>query len=291
MAGHTPDIPLLSRNMQGAFRDSLKLVTSTSVYLAVNAQMVSVFSSLLYKVEIKPIILLISFFLTLFVYNMNKITDTIEDTINQPEIILRGKRFYLLSSFTALLLCMILSLMVGVSALIVVLTPLLASVAYSIKLSDSTPKLKEIVGIKSIVVAVSWGLTGALLPACVQMIEPLKIVLIFFFISVQLFINTILCDIRDIEGDRVSGLRTIPIVLGLSKTRSLLLAVNSLILPWVAYCYSNRLFLEYLPSFYFSLIYGYLIIALFSRKGQSRLSVELAVDGEWIPLVLLMRMI
>ena len=293
MSDHTPDTLLLSLSskVQGTFLRSLKLLTSTAVFLAVNAQMVSVFSSLLYEAEVKPVILLIAFFLTIFVYNMNKVTDTVEDIINQPEVILRGRMFYLLSSLTALIICLFCSMMVGVNAFLVVLTSLIASVAYSVKLSPSIPRLKEIVGVKSIIVAFSWGLTGALLPACVQMVEPIKILLIFSFIFIQLFINTILCDIRDIEGDRASGLRTIPLVLGLSKTRNCLLIFNSLILPWIAYCYSRMIFLEYMPSFFFSLIYGYIIILLFSRKGQSRLLVELTVDGEWIPLVTMMRLL
>ena len=223
MTGRTPDTPLysLSFKVQETFLACLKLFTSTSVFLAVNAQMVLIFSSLLYKVEVKPIILLIAFFLTIFVYNMNKVTDTIEDIINQPNVIFVGRSFYLLSSFTALVLCLLFSILLGVKALLVVLTSSVASITYSIRLSKSIPRLKEIVGIKSILVATSWSLTGALLPACIQIVEPVKIVLIFFFIFVQLFINTILCDIRDIEGDRVSGLRTIPIVLGLNKTRKL----------------------------------------------------------------------
>ena len=293
MAGCTPDKPQdsLSLKVQKAFLRGIKLFTSTSVLLAVNAQMVSVFSSLLYKVEVKPIVLLTAFFLTIFVYNMNKVTDTIEDRINQPDIILVDRSFYLISSFTALLFCLFFSTLIGVKALLIVLTSSFASITYSIRLSKSIPRLKEVVGVKSIIVATSWGLTGALLPACIQIVEPLKMILIFFYIFVQIFINTILCDIRDLNGDRVSGLSTIPVVLGLNKTRKLLLIINSLIAVWIKYCYSNRLFLEYMPSFLFSLIYGYVIIVLFSREGQSRLHVELAVDGEWIPLVTLMRIL
>ena len=282
-------IILISYRIQRAFFSNIKLFTSTSVFLALNAQLVVVFSSLLYGVMIKPELLLIAFFLTLSVYNMNKVTDFNEDTFNQPESVIRGKNFYLLPSITSLILCILLSLFAGIQTLLVVLTSLFASIAYSVKLFKSIPRLKEVVGVKSILVAFSWGLTGAVLPASVQKVEPKLIILSFTFIFFQLFINTILCDVRDFEGDKLAGLRTIPIELGLNKTRSLLLIVNSLILPWLAYCYSHNLFLDYLPNLLFSLIYGYVIIIFFSTGRSSRLRVDLVVDGEWIPLVAIMR--
>lgn len=292
-AGHESDTQLLFSlsKVKEAFLLYIKLFTSTSGLIAVNAQMVAVFSSLLYKVEIKPVILLIAFFLTLFVYNMNKVTDTIEDTRNQTEIFIGGRSFYILSSLTSLVFCLLLSFMINVKVLLIVLTSIIVSLAYSIKFSGSFPRIKEVVGVKSLIVALCWGLTGALLPASIQIVDPLKIVLIFSFIFIQLITNTIVCDIRDIEGDKASGFRTIPIVLGLVKTRKLLLALNTLIAPWMIFCYTHKLFLEYMPGFIFSLFYGYIIILLFSREGQKRLHVELAVDGEWIPLIALMKII
>jgi 4-hydroxybenzoate polyprenyltransferase len=140
-------------------------------------------------------------------------------------------------------------------------------------------------------VALSWGFTGALLPASAQQVDPVKIVLTFAYIFIQLLVNTVLCDVCDVEGDVSSGVRTLPVALGLSRTRSLLLVVNSLMLPWLAYCAARGMFLDYLPALSFGLLYGYLIIWVFSRGKRGRLLVELAVDGEWIPLVALMRLL
>lgn len=271
--------------------DLLRLVTSTSVFLALNAQMVAAFSSLLYGVEVKPVILLIAFFATFSVYNMNRATDRAEDHINRPETASRGSSFYLLPSITAMVLCFLLSATVGASALMVIATSFIVSVAYSVKLLPTIPRLKEIVGVKSVLVALSWGFTGALLPATVQPVDPVKIVLTFAYISIQLLVNTVLCDVCDMEGDMASGVRTLPLVLGLSRTRSLLLVVNSLMLPWLVYCLTRGLFLEFMSALLFGAGYGYLIIWVFSRKGHRRLLVELAVDGEWLPLVALMRLL
>ena len=268
-----------------------RLVTSTSVFLALNAQMVVAFSSLLYGVEVKPVILLIAFFATFSVYNINRATDRAEDFINRPETASRGTNFYILPSITALMLCFFLSAVVGASTLLVIAALFISSIAYSVKLLPSIPRLKEIVGVKSVLVALSWGFTGAFLPASSWPVDPLKIALTFAYISIQLLVNTVLCDVCDMEGDMASGVRTIPIVLGLSRTRTLLLMVNSLMLPWLVYCLAQGLFLEYMPALLFGAVYGYLIIWVFSRKGHKRLLVELAVDGEWLPLVALMRLL
>lgn len=271
--------------------DLLRLVTSTSVFLAVNAQMVAAFSSLLYGVRVEPKILLIAFFATFSVYNMNRATDRAEDSINRPEAASRGMRFFLVPSITAAALCLLLSASVGAWTLSVIAASFVAAIAYSVKLFPSVPRLKEMVGVKSVLVALSWGFTGALLPASVQPVDPVKIVLTFSYIFIQLLVNTVLCDVCDVEGDAASGVMTLPIVLGLSRTRSLLLVVNSLMLPWLAYCVAQGLFLEYMPALFFGLVYGYLIIWVFSGEKRGRLLAELAVDGEWIPLVALMRLL
>jgi len=41
-----------------------------------------------------------------------------------------------------------------------------------------------------------------------------------------------LLDVRDIEGDQKAGVRTIPVSLGVNKTRNLLLLLNSTLVPW-----------------------------------------------------------
>ncbi|MBN2334372.1 UbiA family prenyltransferase [Candidatus Bathyarchaeota archaeon] len=269
----------------------LRLVTSTSVFLALNGSLVAAFSSLLYGVEVNPTILAIAFLATFSVYIMNKATDRAEDSINRPETASRGTLFFMVPSIIASAVCLILCASIGVQALAVVVTSFLVSVVYSVKLSPTVPRFKEMVGVKSLLVALCWGFTGSLLPASSQQVDTVKIVLAFTYISIQLLVNTVLCDIRDMDGDTASGVKTLPIALGLKDTRRLLLAVNSLMFPWLIYCLTQGLFTEYMPALFFGVGYGYLIIWVFSKKGRSRLLVELAVDGEWIPLVALMRLL
>jgi len=269
----------------------LELLTSTSMFLALNASIVAAFSSLLYGLKVEPRILFIAFLATFSVYNMNRATDRSEDSINRPQAASRNTLFFLVPSLIASALCLLLSASVGAQALTVVVASFVASILYSFKLSPSVPRLKEMLGLKSILVAFSWGFTGALLPAGGHAVDSSKIVLAFTYIFIQILVNTVLCDVRDMDGDMASGVDTLPISLGLAATRILLLTVNTLLLPWLLYCITQGLFMEYMPALFFGVGYGYLIIWVFSEKGRDRLLVELAVDGEWMPLVALMKLL
>jgi 4-hydroxybenzoate polyprenyltransferase len=288
--GETQPKPISHEALRG-LSSLLELLTSTSIFLALNASIVAAFSSLLYGLEVKPTILLIAFLATFSVYNMNRATDGAEDSINRPRAASRSPLFFLVPSMIASALCLLLSASVGAQALTVIITSFTASILYSFKLSPSTPRLKEILGLKSVLVAFSWGFTGALLPASCQAVDAVKMVLAFTYIFIQILVNTILCDVRDMEGDRASGVNTLPIALGLDATRKLLFTVNTLLFPWLLYCVTQGLFLEYMPALFFGMGYGYFIIWGFSRRGRNRLLVELAVDGEWIPLVALMKLL
>lgn len=265
----------------------LKVLTSTSIFIALNGLMVAVFGSLLYGVGMKPEILLAAFLVTFSVYNLNKATDKAEDSVNRPETASREMLFYVGSSIIATVFSLGIGALIGAGALTALIVPVIVALAYSVRLLQSTTRLKEILGVKSVMVAFSWAFTGALLPASTQLVEFEKLALTFTYIFIQLLVNTILFDILDMEGDTVSGVKTIPIVLGLNVTRKLLTTLNSLLAPWLIYCLVRGLFLKYMPALVFGMLYGYIIIWAFSRRNCNRLLLEVAVDGEWMPLVAL----
>ena len=271
-----------------AFTGFLKKITSTSVYLAFNSLLVVVFSSLLYRITINPSILSVSFLATFSVYNMNKITDRAEDSVNRPEISDMDPKYFLLPSLASAGLCLAISAAVDLGALLVVLLSFMAAIVYSVKLFPWFLRLKEVNGAKSLTVALAWGITGAILPASVYSVDSFRVFLVFVYIFIQLLINTILCDFCDLEGDIASGVKSLPVVLGVKRTRALLYAINSLLLIWVTFCFHNGFFLEYIRGLLFGVVYSYLIIFSWSYKGCRRLLVELSVDGEWIPILAMM---
>jgi len=106
----------------------------------------------------------------------------------------------------------------------------------------------------------------------------------FFFIKI--FVNTVLFDLRDIEGDVTSGIITIPAYLGSNKTKNLLLLVNSTLVLWLAYSYTQGFFQHYLAVLVFAILYAYYYILHFCRS-EKRIgkSMDFVVDGEWLLIV------
>jgi 4-hydroxybenzoate polyprenyltransferase len=53
------------------------------------------------------------------------------------------------------------------------------------------------------------------------------------WVFIQYFIDCSVYDMRDIEGDKVNGVRTLPVVLGPGKTTALLVGFNSMLIALV----------------------------------------------------------
>ena len=103
-------------------------------------------------------------------------------------------------------------------------------------------------------------------------------------------INTLLFDMRDIEGDRANGIETLVIKLGFKRSKKLLLALNSTFIPWLLLTYHFGYFTKYLLVLIFAIINGYVYILHFTGKKQMGRDIDLVVDGEWLytlPLALI----
>jgi 4-hydroxybenzoate polyprenyltransferase len=190
---------------------------------------------------------------------------------------------------------MILSLVLGITVslltFLILLTPTLVGILYSVRVSPRLPRLKEVVGAKSVLVALSWSLYGAFLPLTLHGSYFPNIALVFTYIFMQVIINTILFDFFDIKGDRESGIRTLPTVFGINNTKKMLFLVNSFLAIIITWCEIQGYFLKLLPALFFGVIYGYFIIWHFVKEPVNRLSAELMVDGAWFPLVALVKLI
>lgn len=270
----------------------ISFLISTSIFVAINGILEVYFSFLLFGIISNLKILLSFFLMTFFIYGLNKLTDINEDAINTPE---RAKlikkivpifKFSLVSSF---ILALLLSSLANFLALPLLLFPLVSGTLYSVKFFPNLPRLKDILGVKNIIIALAWAICSTLLPAIfLPEKRYIAIIAVFYFFFLKSFINAVLFDIRDIEGDRISGVRTIPVVFGRQKTKNLLLILSSTFIPWLAVSYLAGYFHQYLFVFIFAIAYGHWYILHFCKEGlKIGKSLDLLVDGEWIPIVLL----
>jgi 4-hydroxy-3-methylbut-2-enyl diphosphate reductase len=84
-------------------------------------------------------------------------------------------------------------------------------------------RIRDIPGSKTVLIAVAWGIVTSVLPSLstpgsIQ----LNTVLIFFWSISLVFVRTAFFDILDMQGDRIVGRESIPILLGEKKALLLL---------------------------------------------------------------------
>jgi len=84
-------------------------------------------------------------------------------------------------------------------------------------------RIRDIPGSKTLLIAIAWGIVTAVLPA---LAESGRIgwdtTLVFFWSAALVFVRTAFFDILDMQGDRIVGKETIPILLGEKKSMRLL---------------------------------------------------------------------
>ena len=265
---------------------------STSIFLSINSILEVYFSFLLFNTTPILKILLSFFFVTFSIYGLNKLTDLKEDTVNVPERakFIKGKE-HIIASFLlfSLMISSFLGFLQDFLCVPILLFPVFTGIIYSVRVSSNLPRLKDILGMKNLLIAFSWGVCSTFLPViCLPETYIIQIVIIFYFFFTKSFINSLLFDVRDIKGDRMSGVRTIPVVFGRRKTKNLLLLLNSTLIPWLVFSYLAGFFHQYLFVLIFAIAYGYGYIIHFCKEGLIiGKSLDLLVDGEWIPVILL----
>lgn len=156
------------------------------------------------------------YFLALSAYLYNDLTDLDVDQINNRDTV-SSKRTNYQEILYATIGFFIVSILLAFSINIQTGVASLASVGLAIAYSHPKTHLKNMFVIKTIVTA-TGGFTASMMGAfAVQNISYLAMMssLIVFMIY---FINGPLNDIRDLEGDRRGGRKTIPIVIGVKKS-------------------------------------------------------------------------
>lgn len=226
------------------------------------------------------------FLMTFSVYSLNKLTDIKEDSINRPDRIafLRGReKHILIISIIALFLSALLAFSIEVHALLPLTIPFIANCIYSSQIYPGLPRLKDIPFVKNIVVGISWALVCTLMPAITLDVFPLlTVVSVAYLMLIKDFINSTLCDLKDVRGDMESGVRTIPVILGPRKTRRMLLALNGTLLPLLFLVKAKILMMMTLM-----ISIEYLFIITLSESSHPTI-LEFFVDGEWLIICLLL---
>lgn len=226
------------------------------------------------------LICFIVFLISYSVYSLDKIADLDKDVLNMPQrrsFLYERRKLVLTSSLAAYFLAALLTFLKTPAALPIVMIPIIANAFYGMKPLPGVPRLKDIPLMKNIVVAVTWAMITTLMPALSGgYMGAVNIAVVGYFMFVKTFVDTVLYDMRDVEGDRLNGVRTIPVILGRRWSTTLLLAFNSTLLLTLLFMHEYvRLFAALL------IIYGYGYIIYF-REEINPISLDFLVEGEWM---------
>ena len=267
----------------------------SSLYLSFAAGSMAYISSILHEVPFNPIVFVLGMLITFSVYNLNRKTDESEDAINHSkryEFTKKYEKVLFSTAIGAYVLALVLSWLYGPTVVLIAAIPLISGLVYSTPIFPRKfpyRRLKEIPVAKSLLVAVAWALPPALLPVYIAGALPgtITLAVILFFFSL-VFINTVLFDMRDVEGDRITGVRTIPVCIGIARTIRLLTLVNVVFGSAVVLLLWGEIPLTYLVLIITGIFYAQWYIHHYQQISQSNLLCDLIADGQFIALGLFM---
>lgn len=158
------------------------------------------------------------------IYTANDLADLEEDSINCPDhssFVAAHPKFVALLAGTSLLVGTGIALWAGgLLALAVSLIPFAACLLYSLPVTPSGRRLKDVFVVNTALVAGAWALTVTLVPvtlASTQVGPVTAGVALFFFL--QSFASVELFNVRDVDGDAATDVATLPVVIGVPRTR------------------------------------------------------------------------
>jgi len=216
-------------------------------------------------------ILVFSYMLISFsIYLLNRYTDD-EDSINCPEqklyfqkkssllaipIILIFISFILLASFSLLTIWHIVLIVCGVIYSV-------AMVPWFKNSKLAFIRLQDVVILKNLSVSLLWGITPFAIAASSEpLMHPpaLDLIVVIFAFCLTTFINTTSCDVRDIEGDKIAGVRTIAAILGRNVTGIVLFCLSVAAIVFVGVLsYLNHLHVNTILLFFVTMLWTLLV--------------------------------
>lgn len=224
------------------FFNTLQVLLLTNVYVAVGAGCLCLACTRLLGMHAGIAPVAVAMLYVLSMHLLNHITGTAEDEYNDPE----RARFYrvhrLLLSGMAIAaggLGILFASAMGKTAFSSLLVMTLLGLSYNLYLVPSRfemkiRRIKDIPGSKTFLIAAAWGVVAVLLPGIAGRGSPVfSIAAVFIWATALVFARTAFFDLLDVQGDRIMGKETLPILLGDKKTFSLLkrVLIGCLLLP------------------------------------------------------------
>jgi 4-hydroxy-3-methylbut-2-enyl diphosphate reductase len=230
---------------------------------------------------------------------LNRFTDRDAARMNDPQRMRLLERFPGVLAGAAFLLAT-LSLVIaagfGLYPFLLMFLSLAAGIGYNLPLIPRwvtrrvrVTRVREIPGSKNLFMALAWALVTVLVPCLATGSGPLlPAALVFAFVFLMVLIRSLVFDRKDLEGDRILGKETLPLVLGPRATgRLVLLCALALALIALSDLYPGWSALDgllLLPVVSWVGVYLLLDHRIFLTRG---VLFEIVVDAQFVGMGLL----
>jgi len=211
----------------------------TNIYVAIGAGCLCYASTKLIRRPFSFANILIAMLYVLSMHIINNLTGRKSDRYNDPERALFYNKYRRPLAALAIIAGasgLVKSYQLGLIPFVIILAMSVMGLLYNIRLMpDRFPsikfrRIKDIPGSKTILIAVAWGIVTAVLPALSagSGLFAIEIFLVFLWSSSMVFVRTAFFDILDMQGDRIVGKETIPILMGQKNAMRMLKALIGL---------------------------------------------------------------
>jgi 4-hydroxy-3-methylbut-2-enyl diphosphate reductase len=250
-----------------------RLLLLTNIYVAVGAGCLCYACIKIQGITHNLPHVLISMLYVQSMHIFNYLTGTKADRYNDPDrssFYDKNKILLAVLAFTAGGFGLTTAYTVGLIPFLILLGMSIMGLSYNLRLIPKrfayrkTTRIRDIPGSKTALIAMAWGIVTSVLPRLsVSENIHLSTVIIFVWSLSLVFVRTAFFDILDMQGDRIIGKETIPILLGEKRTlrilKSILIVNLGILLFSSAFqLISNLGFaLAICPAFIFVMLFAY----------------------------------
>ncbi|MDI6724969.1 MAG: UbiA family prenyltransferase [Methanobacterium sp.] len=251
------------------------------------------FTASLMNIKVDLPILVISYILPLIVYSYDYYKDIDKDIQENSKrasfLKKKAKKYPYVLSFYIILLISLLIMFFNFNLIIFIILLITIGILYNIAFKDLTKKIPLF---KNIYTALTWALGGTFFPILYYSLDiNLSFIIMFFLIFLRVMINVIFFDLKDIDNDTASRIKTLPVILGKKSTIKILNSMNIIsFIPLILGIYFNIISFCAI-SLLILCIYGYFYInkATSASSNELESAAHTLADFEFIiwPLILI----
>ncbi|NDY72154.1 4-hydroxy-3-methylbut-2-enyl diphosphate reductase [Desulfobacter hydrogenophilus] len=248
----------------------MDVLMKANIILAAGAACLTLGAAMISGAESPGVSAVIAMFYILSMQIMNNMMTIGSDTYNKPDraaLYKQNRGWLLLVAFLSGAIGLYLAWTRGWGYFGVLLVMMLLGMSYTRTIFPSFSsgrkiyRLKDVPGSKTILIAVAWGVVTSLMPGISLKAHPGLTLVAFVFTTGLSFARTAFMDILAIQGDRIAGRETLPILLGKKKSLKFVhyTLVATMIIPLILSVWGSPVVcgLALIPAFMFILTIRY----------------------------------